>query len=175
MRAGPTSQTGFTLIELMVVLIIIGIFSSLMLAEMHGTYEDALLRSTARKIISAANLANSQAVTLNRTHALILDATSSRMRIQMAQESASAQEESLDSRIKVEVRDFALQYDGNDADEPRAEREQKQRNLETIQFFPDGTADPREITLRDRTGVELALRINQTTGRIRVIESEGPR
>jgi len=174
MRARPNSQSGFTLIELMVVLILIGIFSGLMFAEMRGTYEDSLLRSTARKIISAANLAASQAVTLNRAHFLFLERDSSRLRIRMEQESASEEQETLDSRIKVEVRPLKEPSD-EESDDVLATEGQKQRDMEEIEFFPDGTADAREITLRDRMGVELVLRINPVTGRIRIRESETAR
>ena len=58
MRARVNSQRGFTLIELMIVIILIGIFTGLMVGEMRGTFEDALLRSTARKLIATANLAD---------------------------------------------------------------------------------------------------------------------
>jgi type II secretion system protein H len=174
MRARPNSQSGFTLIELMVVLILIGIFSALMFAEMRGTYEDSLLRSTARKIIGAADLAASKAVTVNRAHFLFLEPDSSRLRIRMEQESAGEEQEALDSRIKVEVRSLNKASDEESDDVPASD-EPKQRDANKIEFFPDGTADAREITLRDRMGIELILRINPVTGRIRIVQSEAAR
>ena len=39
----------FTLIELMVVIVIIGIMTAMMIPEMKGTFQDALLRSTSRE------------------------------------------------------------------------------------------------------------------------------
>src|SRR5262245_49443355 len=132
MRTRPASHAGFTLIELMVVLILIGIFSGLMLAEMRGTYEDALLRATARKIISAANLASSKAITLSRAHSLLIDSTANRLRISAEESGANGdEEESLDPRIKVDVRDLTIRSD-DEPDEPRAEREERQRNRERI-------------------------------------------
>jgi len=167
MRVRTVRQAGFTLIELMVVLILIGIFSGLMLSQMRGTYEDALLRSTSRKIISAANLASSKAVTLNQTHSLWLDTASGRLRIQTDREDPPIEEENLDSRIRIDLRDTIAEAN-EEADEPRVE--QKQKAFERIDFFPDGTATGREIALRDRMGVELLLRINPVTGRIRILE-----
>ena len=40
------NRSAFTLIELMVVMVLIGIMTAVILPEMKGTYEDALLRST---------------------------------------------------------------------------------------------------------------------------------
>jgi hypothetical protein len=39
-----------------------------------------------------------------------------------------------------------------------------------ILFNPDGTADAREIRLRDRDGFRLGLRINPVTARIHIVE-----
>jgi type II secretion system protein H len=175
MRARPISQAGFTLIELMVVLTIIGIFSGLMFAEMRGTFEEALLRSTARKIVAAASLAGSKAVAQNRAHSLFVDPVGGRLQILVEQERDPVDEEKLDPRIQVDVHSASTVMEEDDRDEPTAAREERKRELERIEFFPDGTADAREITLRDRMGVELSLRINPVTGRIRILEQEAPK
>ena len=68
-----SSQFGFTLIELMVVIVLIGIMTAMIISEMKGTYEDALLRSTARKLVDVYSLANSHAISLNQLHRVRLD------------------------------------------------------------------------------------------------------
>src|SRR6516162_8771785 len=47
------SVCGFTLVELMVVIVLIGILSAMILPNMKGTYGDALLRSTSRELVNA--------------------------------------------------------------------------------------------------------------------------
>ena len=171
MRFRPHRPAGFTLIELMIVVILIGIFSGLMVAEMRGTYEDALLRSTARKIISAVNLASSKAITSNQAHALVLEPEEGRLRIVLDRESGSLEEEKLDARIQVDVHPLPPQ--GDDEAEPASEGQPAtERRSERIRFFPDGTADGCEIALRDRLGVEVLLHINPVTGRARVLNQE---
>ena len=64
---------GFTLVEMLVVVVIISIMSVAIVAEMHGTFQDALLRSTSRELAGACSVASSRAITVNRPHRLRLD------------------------------------------------------------------------------------------------------
>ena len=43
-------SSGFTLVELMVVIALMGIMAAMIIPEMRGTYGDALLRSGARSL-----------------------------------------------------------------------------------------------------------------------------
>jgi prepilin-type N-terminal cleavage/methylation domain-containing protein len=64
---------GFTLVEMLVVVVIISIMSVAIVAEMHGTFQDALLRSTSRELAGACNVASSRAISVNRPHRIRLD------------------------------------------------------------------------------------------------------
>src|SRR5437868_15392409 len=63
----------FTLIEIMIVMLLIGILSAMILPEMKGTFGDALLRSSGRELINVFSLAYSRAVSLNQVHVVRLD------------------------------------------------------------------------------------------------------
>src|SRR5206468_1215469 len=67
------SAGAFTLVEMMVVLILIGIMTAVILPEMKGTYGDAVLRSTARDFVNVCSIASSRAISLNQLHRLRLD------------------------------------------------------------------------------------------------------
>src|SRR3954453_9518465 len=71
---GSALRAGFSLIELMVVLLLISVMAALIIPEMKGTYEDALLRSSARQLVDVFTLAYSRAVTVNQLHRVVLDA-----------------------------------------------------------------------------------------------------
>src|ERR1700731_2725658 len=70
--------SGFTLIELMVVLVLIGILTALIIPEMRGTFESALLRSSSRELADVLNTAYSRAVTVNQLHRVRIDPATGR-------------------------------------------------------------------------------------------------
>jgi Tfp pilus assembly protein FimT len=158
----------------MVVLVLIGIMTALMIPEMRGTFESAVLRAAARKVVNACNLAHSRAVTRNEVHRVHIDRVRSRYAIEaMAAgkftplQDVAGGEGELDRRVTLEMR----QVDDGSEDEQQESKPQEQ-NKNAIAFYPDGTADAAEIALRDRHGFQLNLRVNPITGRVEVFESE---
>ena len=63
----------------MVVITIIAIASAMIIPEMKGTFQDALLRSTSRSLADALNIAYSETVSLNQSHRLRLDVATGRL------------------------------------------------------------------------------------------------
>jgi type II secretion system protein H len=185
MRANPSlrrAPAGFTLIELMVVITIIGIMTALMIPEMKGTFQDALLRSTSRELINVFDLAYSRSVSLNQLRRVRLDETSGRYRVEkQVQENGQSffvpvddvpgDQGALDSRITVECHQPSeiSPSDNASAAVPGSEAGSDEA---TIAFYPDGTADATEVVLRDRQGFRLALQINPVTARVHVVEME---
>lgn len=173
MRLRPSN--GFTLVELMVVLAIIGIVTGAMVAEMGGTFEDALLRETARKIMDACDSANARAVSTGRPHVLSFDSREGKFiaKQKSAKVSEAIAQGDLDTRIILDIREPAPDEDEEDAEgQIEAERERRQR-AEVITFYADGTCEPREFFLTDRLGEKMTLRINPITSRLRIVEANG--
>ena len=177
--------SAFTLIELMVVIVLIGIMTAMILPEMKGTYEDALLRSTGRELVSVCGLASSHAVSVNQAHRLHLDPKTGHYSIEkgtsdrrtegrsVAAREVPGGEGELDTRIAIEIYksgDEATDVPEQDSAPVPSSHAQAGRQDDGITFYPDGTADASEIVLRDRDGFRLALRINPVTARVRIIE-----
>jgi type II secretory pathway pseudopilin PulG len=169
----------------MVVMVLIGVMAAMILPEMQGTYEDALLRSTSRELISVCGLAASHAVSVNQAHRLWLDRKTGHYSIErlapdrgpegrlVAAREVPGGEGELDSRIAIEI--HASSDDRTEAAQQGSSpvpggSAQAERRDDAITFYPDGTADASEIVLRDRDGFRLALRINPVTARVRIIE-----
>lgn len=171
------SQRGFTLVELMVVVVIIGITSAVMFAEMRGTFEETLLRGVGRKLMDACDVASNRAIATHRTHLLRIDSNGGRFAVQAR--GASAGEDvgidlagaagELDSRITLLVKQ--PESGESEEDMPPVEDRERPASSEVIAFHADGTCDAREFLLRDREGVELVLRLNPITSRVRVMEA----
>jgi type II secretion system protein H len=171
---------GFTLIELMVVITIIGIMTAAMIPEMKGSFQDALLRSTSRELINACDLAYSRAVSLNQTRRVHLHEKTGRYLIEkqiqqdgretfVPADDVPGDKGDLDSRITVEFQPHeapaAEQPEPTDAAAAEAIPDEA-----TITFFPDGTAEAGDFLLRDREGFRLLLQINPVTARVHVVE-----
>ena len=160
----------------MTVIVIIGIMTAMIIPEMRGTFEDALLRSTSRNLVSVFDLASSRAVSLNQLHRVRLDTSTGEYVVErrvrdggretfLPLKDVSGCSGSLDKRITIEVRrpeDAAT--DAGDSLKPVP-------NLtEAISFYADGTADAALVTLQDRDGVRLGLKLNPITARVQIVE-----
>ena len=173
------ASNAFTLIELMAVIVIIGIMTALIIPEMRGTFEDALLRSTSRELVGVFELASSRAISLNQLHRVRLDTATGRYVVERrvregAQEEfvplqdVSGCEGELDKRISIEIR-----RPGEEASDVSGEPTlQEQTPTDTISFYPDGTADAAVILLKDRAGFQFALKLNPITARVHVFEMD---
>ena len=150
-------RSGFTLVELMVVVVIIGIISAVIIPEMKGSFEEALLRSTSRKLVDVFSLANSRAVSMNRPQQVRLDWKNSRYFLESRGRDRGNElslrrgpedlRGTVDNRISIEIR---RSEEVAEADEPRGAAEtSSSKQGEVIQFYPDGTADAVQFILRD--------------------------
>ena len=177
----------------MVVVTLIGILTAMIIPEMKGTFEDALLRATGRQLVNAAALASSRAIAVNRLHYVRLDRTTGRYVIErpardreegtgiMVAGDIPGGEGQIDKRITFEIhrlgegapeaRETPETPETREPDPPeRGAGEESLRNRgDALAFNPDGTADAAEILLRDPQGFRLALRINPVTARVRIV------
>ncbi len=168
----------------MVVIVLIGIMTAMILPEMKGTYQDALLRSTSRDLVSVCDLAASRAISLNRPLVLQFDMNAGRYSVEPPRLGNRAEASQAlrdipggqgqwDTRISIQVRKASEESAGEAGEQAvpvPASRVQSGRQDQGIAFYPDGTADASEIMLRDRDGFRLALRINPITARVSIIE-----
>ena len=190
MRFPGSSQRlrrAFTLMEMMVVVLLISVLTALIVPEMKGTFEDALLRSTCRKLLDAFALASSRAVTLNQDCRVKLDLAAGRFVVErrvmtagredfVPLKNVAGSEGKLDKRITIHLTpadELAGEEDPSATPAAPAEPAADQISADgadAVAFYSDGTADAAEIQLRDRAGVLLKLRLNPVTARAWIIE-----
>ena len=171
------SRRAFTLIEMVVVVVLIAVMAAMIIPEMKGSFDDALLRSTSRDLINVFDLASSRAVSLNQSCRVELDTQSGRYFVERevrggVQENyvplkdVSGAEGRLDSRIAVEM----SPPDEASPDNPPDNSAPEAVSPSAISFYPDGTADAMEIRLRDQAGFQMVLRLNPITARVHLSE-----
>lgn len=192
----PGKLSAFTLIELMVVLALIAILSAVLLPEMRGSLEEVQLRSSARKLTEACDVAFSRSVATGRTLRLEWDRTAGKYRVIHDPEESRPRTGAgsgtdtradgpvdfpgaagtIDPRITVDLHRLSA-GSGNGSDGRRGgaptgmdSRAATGAAATAIEFRPDGTADASEFVLQDRAGFRLALRLNPITSRIRISE-----
>jgi type II secretion system protein H len=175
MQFQKNDKSGFTLIELMVVVVLIGVVTAVILPEMRGTYEDALLRSTGRKIMSVSSLAASRAVATSREQRLKFDVQNGRYELKSVSrggnKSGDDQKPDLNEQGDLDKR-IAIQIRGPTESEPKTDQIEEDRKTagDSIAFYADGTAESKDVLLRDRQGFTLALKMNPTTARFRIVQ-----
>jgi type II secretion system protein H len=167
----------FTLIEIMVVVVLIGILTAMIIPEMKGTFEDTLLRSSGREMVNIIELASSRAISLNQTLRVKFDTTEGRYEVEHQQRNGTAEDfvplegvtgtqGKLDKRISVQI--FDVPTESADATTPA---EAPVPNPDSaLTFNSDGTANGSVILLKDRTGFQLQLRVSAVTSRVTIME-----
>jgi len=182
-KTAIAGKSGFTLIEMMLVLALIAIMAAMIVPEMKGSMEDALLRASARKVVDVFNLTYSRAVSLNQQHRVLLDTSTGRYRVERQQNDrlgppsfqpvteVNDLEGQIDSRVEIQIRPSMPETNDEQTPDDNALASSLKNG---INFYPDGTADGCQIRLRDRTGVELILQLTPITGNIHLVEQEPP-
>lgn len=182
LRSYPENRSrdaAFTLMELMVVLALIAILSAAILPEMRGSFEDAVLRSSARQVVDVFGVANARAVSLSQAHRVRFEPAAGRYSVEAQSgrpmrgapfrgvPDLTGGSGTLDPRVHIEIRPSGGSLPGPDT-------KSAEGSADSIAFYPDGTSDAAELRLQDNSGFALTLRLNPVTARVRVVARNRP-
>ena len=145
--------TGFTLLELMVVMVIMGIVMAVQLPRLGGQLTGSSLRSAARAVGALAYSARFRAADTGCPHVLVLDGRENQVRLF----DEDGRGPLLSRRLPRGVSFDRMESEGRAAE----------NNMLRITFYPQGTATPAELLLSGSERRHLLLTVSAADGAVR--------
>jgi general secretion pathway protein H len=155
-RPARTFRGGFTLIEMVVVMLIIGIGSALVVPMIEGGLQAREVRRAARQIASTMHFCRNEAISQGQPQELVIDAWKNSIHTTGWGRWAVLTDRAIVERIRGgnEVEDGVVQ----------------------ILFFPNGSTSGAEVTIAnraDRTRDRLLVRLDPLLGTVHVEDAQG--
>ncbi len=162
-------KKGFSLIELLVVLVIISVFSAFVVPKVAGTLSNVALKTASKRVAASLRYARSRAITESVPYVALLDLNQNRMTIKSDINSTDKEDETAplkpgENRIKrytlpgdVKFKD-ARAFDGSESDS----------RFFAVVFMPSGCSSGGTVLLENNRKHEFAIKIDFITGTVRV-------
>jgi general secretion pathway protein H len=164
-------KKGFSLIELLVVLVLISVFSAFVGVNVAGSLGNIELKTASKKVAASLRYARSRAITESIPYVALLDLNQNRMTIKPDLMSPGSEKEADDSPpnlkksgekrydLPEEVKfKNALTFDGSESDS----------RFFAVVFMPNGCSSGGTIYLENRREHVSAVKIDVITGMVRV-------
>jgi general secretion pathway protein H len=149
-RRSPAAEGGFTLLELLVVIAVLG-FALVLITGYKAPWSSGLaLRATAAELASGLRLARSEAILDNRSVALVLDLERHRYRV------GAGRPHPLPAQLSVVLLTIA------------GERVSAREG--DIRFNPDGSSTGGRISIAEH-GRRIAIGVDWLTGRVQIADA----
>lgn len=171
LKAGARSERGFTLIELTMVILVIGIVGALVLPRFGGLLDRQQLRRTVNVVRGMVRQLHAKAALTKRVYRLTFDLDEQRLSVCHLQSLAST---ALEDQVCVaessrEMRGYALPQAVQLLDVVSSEGAKIHEGSAMTHFHPTGLAEPSVVHLQTPDEAHVTLFIEALAGRVKVV------
>ena len=183
------NRRGFTLLELIVVLIIVSLMSAFVVPKLTGPLSNLDLKTASKNISSSLRYIRSQAASEKMTYAALFDFDQNRLVLANSATSPLAREDFQISNREAFDRTPAEPPD-HETGQPGGTKTYKlpdgiklargvsregdfRSGLFRILFFPSGGSSGGEITVANERGRQYTIRVDFITGTVQLLEGTG--
>jgi type II secretion system protein H len=152
--AVPKIHTGFSLLELLLVIALAGLLSTLVIPSLTGTLESARLRGSSGEVRAALTLARTLAVSEARSRFVDFDLDRG------------------EYGIAGDARKWILP-EGMRLASVRLGETAAEQGIVRVRFYPDGSADEAEVAISSPDGRRMRVGVDPLTGIATGIVAEG--
>lgn len=171
------NSRGFTLIEMMVVMVVMVLIAGIVAVSLGATLEDARLRAGARSVVAMCRYARSYAVTHHADTRVVFDIEKRGFSVQIPNTEEGSEGEW--RVLTTPAGRFRILPDGVEitgverADEQEAADQQESVDEENtvITFTALGQAENLNLTLKNKQNKQLIITLDAVTGRCEITDS----
>jgi len=153
-------QTGFTLIELIIVLLIIGVSASIVGIAINRSSGNHQLKTFAREVSAVLRYARSQAVAEKRMYCFFIDSREGMLKLYTENTGTDSEEKFLQVLDRPIPQELQIVLTGRDADSS------------FIEFFPIGNSTGGVVEVSNRKEKVYFVHVNRITGKVEVKQGE---
>lgn len=175
----PSSIRGFSLIEMLVVLVIIGISSAVVVPRLVGSMSNVNLKAGAKRIAAPLRYARSQAISRGVICVAVFDFEKNRISIVIkkrmsgpAREKDNGNEQEKEKESVDSSKSYDLP-DGVRLKEAVSGDAQIDSGVFKIVFFPSGNSSGGEVILANDRGRQYSISVDFITGTVKLREVTG--
>lgn len=164
-------KKGFSLIELLVVLVLISIFSAFVGINVAGSLGNMGLKTASKKVAASLRYARSRAITESVPYVALLDLNQNRVTIQPDLTSSGRKEKAGDSASKLKksgMKHYDLPEDVKFKNALTFEGAESNSRFFAVVFMPNGCSSGGTILLENNRERGSAVKIDFITGTVRV-------
>lgn len=156
-------RVGFTLLELMVVLALVGLIATTVVPRLSGSYEKLPLRTAARDLAAIMRFAHSQAISRSRSIAVIFQSESRRILVAIPKEDDDHYDDASETNEEAMQRMYFLP-EGLSLAFQSEKKETENQDFTIVTFFPIGNSTGADILLSDALGGSKRIEVDFITG-----------